>query len=131
MTFFFFLVVSQFACNVLAAPKRAQRRKIAVIGDGHAQGVGDWVVMSVSPGLPKELEALISRDGRLTFRWRVYPCGWHRSSSYDWLPPSSLSSARAVTAGRKNWLWAWFMEAAAAKDADVIIVILGSHDAAY
>lgn len=80
-----YLHVTWLRLNALSArglsppsPTTATRRKIVILGDGHAEGVGDWVTCGRIGGLEARLMARIRGDDRVSCaedgnRWPCAP----------------------------------------------------------
>jgi len=88
--------------------------KIVVIGDGIAEGVGDYVVMGNNSGVARRLQDLLQVDARVRHQWNVLNFGRAGTTSEDWLPDG--------TRFQSTFNNAW------ARDAEVVCVFLGAND---
>jgi len=102
--------------------------KIVVVGDGFAQGFGDWVVMGSKPGVCGRLEDIIRKNARVRKKWRVYSRGKYMTTSADWLPPTDVTDS----ASRRASLFdGTFGRGAFCADADIVVVAVGYNDHAH
>jgi hypothetical protein len=115
-------------------------RKVVVIGDEAALGVGDWVTMGSYPGIQRRLNDAINKDvmrrpvGRGIF-WNAYDGGRSTSSTADWLPSGEVTKEIAQLkrkwrlVGTRNLFDSLFdPNVGEHRDADVVIILLGQHD---
>ncbi|CAM9567661.1 unnamed protein product [Ectocarpus sp. 12 AP-2014] len=92
------------------------RHKVVLIGDGFAEGVGDWVVMGGTAGVTRMLEKEAGSDEKVRTCWHIINRGRAGSLSSDWLPsdPKSLYHRK--------------VQSAACRDAEIFVVALGTMD---
>lgn len=64
--------------------------KIVVIGDGFAEGLGDYVMLGNIAGVTRRLTSLIKRDATVKQQWVVLNWGQSGTTSSDWLPDQPL-----------------------------------------
>mmetsp|Transcript_4962 Transcript_4962/g.16658 ORF Transcript_4962/g.16658 Transcript_4962/m.16658 type:complete len:286 (+) Transcript_4962:151-1008(+) len=103
--------------DYLQPPETPRSHKVVVVGDGLAEGLGDWVtLLSSVGGISTRLEALLRRDPQVRTRWRVLNRGRNASTSRDWLPGRGASLLDATLSSRGG------------RDASVVVVALGSED---
>ena len=100
--------------------RSATFHKIAVVGDGFAEGVGDRVDAFTAAGVARHLQALLDKKRSIDFkqRWQVLNWGSARSRSADWSAPEGARFARAFGDRRHR----------AVADADVVVVLVGTTD---
>eukprot|EP00758_Cryptobia_borreli_P003094 Tbor_TRINITY_DN3522_c0_g1::TRINITY_DN3522_c0_g1_i2::g.2933::m.2933 len=124
-----------------------QNRKIVIIGDDTAIGVGDWVTFGQEPGIQGRLNKIINKDvmsriiGRGTL-WSCFTYGKSGSTSGDWIPVSvvlptqttesetngSVSSEKKLTSGVSLFDKAFNPCTGVHRDADIVVLIIGSKD---
>ncbi|CAM9467834.1 unnamed protein product [Pylaiella littoralis] len=100
----------------LIRPVSDFRHKVVLIGDGFAEGLGDWVVMGGMAGVTRVLEKQAGSDEKVRTFWQIINRGRAGSVSADWLPSDEKSLYH------KN------LRSAACKDAEIFIVALGTMD---
>lgn len=97
---------------------------VLLIGDGTAEGFGD---SPGNTGLASRINALIRENQELNglrLRWHVVTAGRLFTKSQDWLPsPESSSGGLSATLFQNAIVKGPF------RDADVVVVFLGQHDA--
>jgi hypothetical protein len=134
------LVVGRMFVSFVAGEIRSSNRKIVVIGDDSAVGVGDWVTLLSYPGLNRRLNDVINKDvstrlvGRGIF-WNAFNGGKSGSTTEDWVP-DALKSKRTTARrwkliGDYNIFESLFdPNVGEHRDADIVCVMLGIHDKA-
>eukprot|EP00752_Nemacystus_decipiens_P010691 g9522.t1 len=100
----------------LIRPVTRYRHKVVIIGDGFAEGLGDWVVMGGMAGVTRMLEKHAGSDDKVRTFWQIINRGRAGSVSGDWLPSDAKS------------LYHRKARSAACKDAEIFIVALGTMD---
>ncbi|CAM9781876.1 unnamed protein product [Scytosiphon promiscuus] len=100
----------------LIRPVSDFRHKVVLIGDGFAEGVGDWVVMGGTAGVTRMLEREAGLDDKVRTSWQIINRGRAGTVSADWLPsePKSLFNKK--------------VRSTACKDAEIFVVALGTMD---
>ncbi|ETV71172.1 hypothetical protein, variant 3 [Aphanomyces astaci] len=93
--------------------------KIVIIGDGFAAGFGDWITMASSGGLSEYIAHEISKEDKIRHKWQVINRGIVDTDSSQWHPTSSTKYFQSV------------MSTPQLRDADVVLVVVGSMDARY
>jgi len=88
--------------------------KIVVIGDGFAEGLGDFVVLGSIAGVTRRLRALIKGDVSIKQQWLVLNAGTNGTASCDWVPDAPLF---------KNTF-----SQAAYNDAEIVLLWVGAND---
>lgn len=115
-------------------------RKLVVIGDDSALGVGDWVTLLSYPGVHRRLNEVINLDtmtrpiGRGVM-WNAYDGGRSASMSSDWLPECEMTrelvnlKRKWRLIGTRNLFDSLFdPNVGEHRNADIVIVMLGQHD---
>eukprot|EP01084_Bolivina_argentea_P185161 319312_1 len=90
--------------------------KIVVVGDGFAEGLGDWVVLFGQAGPARQLTHLIHEDSSVRLHWRVINRGRSGSTSRQWIPGAASS------------LFNRTFSATDCKDVDVVVLLVGTID---
>lgn len=98
----------------LTSARKPQSRKLLIIGDGFAEGLGDYVVLGQVPGMATHLQSSIRQDARIKMQWTVLNLGKSGTGTSDWLPSEPLFKQT--------------LEHSAYSDADVVLVCLGACD---
>lgn len=91
-------------------------RTILCIGDGFAEGFGDYFSIGSLCGLSNRIESLIRKDNRLRFRWQFVNAGKYGSTSNDWLPSNPNSLYNKIFGSSKF------------DQVEVVLIMLGSCD---
>ncbi|OQS01666.1 hypothetical protein ACHHYP_00421 [Achlya hypogyna] len=110
-------------CRWVQQPARAilptseYRHKIVIIGDGFAAGYGDYITFDSPGGLAKYLRAAMSQDAKIRHNWQVLNCGIVDTDSSQWTPMASTKYFHDI------------FSKAEYKDADIVLVMVGSMDA--
>lgn len=115
-------------------------RKVVIIGDEAALGIGDWVTMGSYPGIQRRLNDAINKDvlrravGRGIF-WNAYDGGRSTSSTSDWLPACEVTKEISQLkrkwrlVGTRNLFDSLFdPNVGEHRDAEIVIIMLGQHD---
>ncbi|KAI8055312.1 hypothetical protein BDF22DRAFT_741905 [Syncephalis plumigaleata] len=98
--------------------KNPREHTILVVGDDNAFGYGDkW--KASTPGIAGYLESQIQREMAIRQKWRVINRGQPGSTSNDWAPTSQATTVSLVER---------VLDGKTASEAELVIVILGSHD---
>eukprot|EP00904_Undaria_pinnatifida_P003377 jgi/Undpi1/1303/HiC_scaffold_11.g04695.m1 len=101
----------------MVRPVTTYRHKVVLIGDGFAEGLGDWVVMGGMAGVARQLERQAGTDEKVRMFWQIINRGRSGSVSADWLPSDEKSLYhKKVT------------RSSACKDAEIFVVTLGTMD---
>ena len=109
-------------------------RKVVVVGDGMAEGFGDWITLGRIGGVATRLEGRIHNDPRVRQAWRVVNAGAYGSSSDSWLPVWSGPPERYAFLSRmsteSSLYSSLFGSHALAEMArpDVVAIMLGAQD---
>lgn len=107
--------------DYLVNASSATEHKVVVVGDGFAEGLGDFFFPLVSvAGVASTLEAMCTPgqgDNNIRQRWQVYNRGRIGTSTHDWLPSKPLYER--IFGGRSKF-----------EDAEIVIIMLGSTDVA-
>lgn len=98
----------------LTSARKPQSRKLLIVGDGFAEGLGDYVVLGQIPGMAPHLQASIRQDAKIKMQWTVLNLGKSGTGTSDWLPSQPLFKDT--------------LEHSAYSDADVVLVCLGACD---
>ena len=116
--------------------KRWTHHTIAVIGDGFAEGVGDWITCGTVAGLARTLTTALGQTATsvrgVLHHWTVLNLGHLGSSSVEWRP--SHPRAPRHFAGRLCCrcsslpLWQAMEANGAAASAEIVIIVVGSGD---
>eukprot|EP01128_Nolandella_sp_AFSM9_P012651 TRINITY_DN9483_c0_g1_i1.p1 TRINITY_DN9483_c0_g1~~TRINITY_DN9483_c0_g1_i1.p1 ORF type:complete len:319 (+),score=66.48 TRINITY_DN9483_c0_g1_i1:80-958(+) len=96
---------------------------IAIIGDGTAEGLGDWVVIGSAPGVANRLQHEFCTDGRPTFNAKdglVVNSVGGAYTSEDWLP-SQVNGPFEKCFGKNA-------KSIPVKEADIVCIHLGAYD---
>lgn len=88
--------------------------KVVVIGDGFAEGLGDYVMFGSVAGVTRMLRSYINGDPMIKQKWAVYNCGQSNTSSCDWLPDKRLFKS--------------VFSIKAYKDAEIVMLWVGAND---
>ncbi|OQS02575.1 hypothetical protein THRCLA_05071 [Thraustotheca clavata] len=110
-------------CRWVQQPRRAilpvseYRHKIVIIGDGFAAGYGDYITMDTPGGLAKYLKSAMAKDNNIRHNWQIINRGIMGTDSSQWTPMADTKLFNDVF-GQKEY-----------RDADIVLVILGSMDA--
>mmetsp|Transcript_36448 Transcript_36448/g.114259 ORF Transcript_36448/g.114259 Transcript_36448/m.114259 type:complete len:270 (-) Transcript_36448:271-1080(-) len=99
------------------------RHKLIVIGDGYAEGLGDWVQMGSNGGIVRRLQNLAGKDDRIRQYWRVASLGRAGTVTGDWLNVMSGEDDAGLL--RK------YMNKPSYQDAEIAVVILGAMDVVF
>jgi lysophospholipase L1-like esterase len=91
-----------------------RNRKVVIVGDDVAYGVGDWVVVGGDFGFLQHLPRWPLRG--LFLRWTAFNAAVRGSTTTDWMPKTN------------RFLDAFDVDAGAHADADVVLVMLGLLD---
>eukprot|EP01060_Flectonema_neradi_P002383 TRINITY_DN11456_c0_g1_i1.p1 TRINITY_DN11456_c0_g1~~TRINITY_DN11456_c0_g1_i1.p1 ORF type:complete len:307 (+),score=44.47 TRINITY_DN11456_c0_g1_i1:61-921(+) len=102
------------------------RKKILVIGDDHAAGLGDWIICTQTAGVPKYLASEIQEGQHVRFKWLCCGAGHMKSTSADWLPTASKPAFMPWSI-KKN-LFTTVFETGPHRDCSVVVIMLGSND---
>ncbi|CAN0355480.1 unnamed protein product [Ascophyllum nodosum] len=92
------------------------RHKVVLIGDGFAEGLGDWVVMGGRAGAARYIECEAEADEKVRMSWQIINRGRSGSVSADWLPSDEKSLYHKKVCSK------------ACKDAEIFVVALGTMD---
>ena len=115
-------------------------RKVVLLGDDLALGVGDWVQFLQTPGCHGRLNRKLNKDvhNRLVGRnvlWTAFSSGVAGSTTEDWLPSAKRNPAsrfwlfgQAKKKGGRNIFQSAVGEFGMHGDADVAVLIMGSRD---
>lgn len=114
---------------VYGTPSQMNRR-IVVIGDDYALGVGDWVTMGKPPGLQRyindHVEEFVKKKSARIVRqgvtWSATTTAISGSTAEDWLP----RSRRHCSDGR-NFEGVFDANIGTDPDADIVCVLVGAH----
>merc|ERR1740117_1365531 len=118
------LLLSRF----LTRPSAVPQHKIALIGDGFARGVGDWVVVAQKAGAAGYLQQSLERNIKVRRRWGVYNCGSTASTSEDWIPHAiRVEKDAAAKPGLFEDIFSPCSKHPAA-DAEVVVLVVGFND---
>jgi len=98
------------------------RHKLLVIGDGYAEGLGDWVQMGSNAGLVRRLQACVAKEERIRQFWRIASLGRAGSVTGDWLNALSDDDRGLL---RKN------LNRKSYEDAAIVVVCLGTMDVLF
>ena len=134
------LIVGRAFVSFVAGEIRSSNRKIVVMGDDAAVGVGDWVTIVNYPGINRRLNDTINKDvntrliGRGIF-WNAFNGGKSGSTTEDWLPDRLKSqrteARRWKLIGQYNLFESLFdPNIGEHRDADIVCMLLGMHDKA-
>ena len=83
---------------------RSSRSSVLIIGDGFAEGFGDWIVCGRRAGMSRFLEKMLNADADVKSNWTVESRGHFGSCSEEWLPSCSRKPA-CLAWGGKETLW--------------------------
>jgi lysophospholipase L1-like esterase len=92
-----------------------QHRKLAIIGDGFAEGFGDYVTIGSVAGMASSLSSCIRQDALVKMTWKVLNLGKSGTGTSDWIPSGDLFQS---TFDHKAYA-----------DADIVLICLGANDA--
>jgi len=106
---------------------RKGQKTILVVGDGFAEGFGDWVVFGRRAGAARFFEKLAAGDEYLRCSWRVESAGHFGSCSEEWIPSCSRKPTCSAW-GVRETLWKDLVGSGAFARASVIVLMLGSMD---
>jgi hypothetical protein len=70
---------------------------VLVVGDGFAEGAGDWTTLGSLSGLAGHLSDAMARSTRVRHRWEVSCVGQWRSTTRDWRPDAAQPAASLVS----------------------------------
>lgn len=104
------------------------RHKLLVLGDGYAEGLGDWVMLFQSAGLTGRLQRLVAREPRLRQHWRFVNLGRSGTVTGDWLNAANVGPGGE--GGTEGLLYRRLQNASLA-DAEVVVVIVGAMDVLF
>ncbi|CAM9792487.1 unnamed protein product [Chrysoparadoxa australica] len=119
----------------LTTPPAASKSlaKVAVIGDGYAEGLGDWVVMGAQAGPARFIDQLIRESSNVRTPWEIVNRGRAGTVSKDWCPPlpddGKTEQQEQQKAGKG--LWEKQARSKACWDAEVFVLVLGTMDVAW
>ncbi|CAM9202660.1 unnamed protein product [Phaeothamnion confervicola] len=129
-------------CDFFVAPATEMHHKVVIIGDGFAEGLGDWVILGGPAGLTRFLTDRARGDPKVRMKWTIINRGCAGTTSADWLPAAAAAAAAAAkdnasgdggdggkNRGRKN-LFDGILRSRAAGDAEIVIVAVGTLDVA-
>ncbi|KNC50892.1 uncharacterized protein AMSG_07127 [Thecamonas trahens ATCC 50062] len=111
-------------------------RCVVVVGDGNAEGFGDWITFGTVGGIAPRLEGLLHADRRVRQRWHVLNMGATGASSEAWLPAWAGPPERFAWLSLKPSAPLWDQvfglatRAREAATADVTLLMLGASDPA-
>eukprot|EP01134_Creolimax_fragrantissima_P004823 CFRG4823T1 len=94
----------------------SQLHKIIVAGDGFAEGYGDWVTFGHEAGIVTYMHPMIVHKKSIRSKWILYNRGQYATHTDDWLPSI------------QNGLFSQTFDMPSLKDAEVVILLLGSMD---
>lgn len=108
----------------------SHHRKLVIVGDELARGVGDWVTMfnEVPPGFLRNQKWPVPL---VFFHWHLFTMTVPRSSSADWMPMSAEERAAAKPTSAKQlpvFEAAFDPEFGIHADADVVVLCVGTMD---
>ncbi|CAM9176291.1 unnamed protein product [Choristocarpus tenellus] len=98
-------------------PVSEYRHKVVIIGDGFAEGLGDWVVLGGIAGLVRFLQRKVVEDDSIRSSWEIVNRGRSGSTSVDWLPDDTNKAFLSRNALSK-----------ACVDAEIFVVVVGTMD---
>lgn len=123
----------------LVAPGYLQRaatptaHKVVMVGDGFAEGLGDWVTFCTNAGLARRLANAVKSDSfgvrQIRHRWWYLNRGATSSTSAEWVPGAVGEGGEKPAAPSKSRFDALFGKRSGAADLSVAVVMLGSVDA--
>jgi lysophospholipase L1-like esterase len=96
------------------APRTNQHRKIVIIGDGFAEGFGDYVTIGQVAGMASSLSSSIAQEAKVKMTWKVLNLGRSGTGTADWLPSGDLFKG--------------IFEHKAYSDTDIVAICLGAND---
>ena len=139
-------VFGRFVMSFIFGSWSPTNRKIAIVGDDLAVGVGDWVLIGREPGLQGRLNAVLNRDQstRLIGRgvlWTALTAAKAGSTSADWVPVSLMTKEQQKAFAARNRVdtaaqakgaslfdQAFNGRLGSMRDADVVVLVVGSKD---
>ena len=112
------------------------RHKIVVLGDGFAEGFGDWVTCGTVAGLATKLTTALGQTATsvrgVLHNWTVLNVGHLGSSSVEWRPthprPPAVFGGRLCCRCSRAPLWRQLESDAALAEAEIVVVVVGSGD---
>jgi hypothetical protein len=124
------LYLNQWLSQMLQAFTVKPMHHVLVVGDGLAEGVGDWTTAFMASGLSKHLSSALSRATSVRHRWGVASFGYWQATSGEWTPKSTalskscsvLGCLRSRTHFQSCVASPWFASSS------VVILCLGSMD---
>ena len=139
-------IVGQLITNFIYGPWSPTNRKVVIMGDDLALGVGDWVMLGRTPGIQGRLNTVLNKDeaSRIIGRgviWTAMTCAKAGSTSADWVPVSLMTKEQQKSFATKHRVdsapqakgaslfdKAFNSRVGNHKDADVVVIVVGSKD---
>lgn len=140
-----FLVLGRFYVSFVGGHINSFTRKIVVVGDDTALGLGDWVTVLSYPGIHRRLNDRINHDvmkrlvGRGVF-WNAFDGGKSGSTTADWIPDRDMTTTHPNSQqaklrrkwkliGTRNIFDSLFdPNVGQHRNADIVVVCLGKYD---
>jgi len=120
--------------KLLAMPLKVLQKRplhsVFVVGDGFAEGVGDWTIIGSASGLENHLDAAMERTAGVRHPWIPRSMGQWRTSSRDWRPDAPTGAAHLVSLSclRTRPLLAEALRSEHYGPAAAVILIAGAMD---